>query len=135
MSSEAMNDNPYASPHATSDGASMGASQKEGTDFGTIIWRWENLRIVYNASLTLFVLFLAGVVVPRDSSHPGFWVLVLLGACIANLCFFVGPAIEGYGTHFRFWNPGLTVLLFLMGLGLAALLALACILGYSGAIS
>jgi hypothetical protein len=61
---------------------------------------------------------------------PGYWMVLVIGAFMANLCFLTGPAIEGYGNHFRLWQSGFTIVLFLAGLGLATLLAFACVAGY-----
>jgi hypothetical protein len=53
---------------------------------------WERLRVVYN--LTLAVLVLA--VAQTDWSDPEFTWQLAIAACLANLCFCLGPVTEGY---------------------------------------
>ena len=99
-------------------------------DFGPIIRRWEQLRWLYNAILIGLVLLMTVVGFPQHMVDPAYWVLVVFGGVLANVCFLTGPAIEGYGTYFDFWNPRMTLLLFLAGLGLTAILAMGSIAGF-----
>ena len=118
------NSNPYVAPDTA------GAAAATSTDFAPIIRRWEMLRIYYNGILVSLVLLLTFVVFPRHISVADYWVAIALGGLIANVCFFTGPAIEGYGTYFGLWNRVMTMLLFLAGLGLSTLLALGSIAGF-----
>lgn len=122
--------NPYESPSSASQSVSPSSTPNSGCDFGGIILRWERLRLSYNAFLTSVVLLLTVFVFPVHLADFGYWIAVLIGAFIANLCFFTGPAIEGYGTHFRCWHGAFTIILFLAGLALATLLAIACVVSY-----
>lgn len=117
--------NPYAAPiSATSNIASV--------DFAPIIRRWERLRLYYNAILVSFVLLVTFVRFPGHISDPAYWAKLAFGGLIANLCFLTGPAIEGYGTRFRFWNGVMTIVLFLAGLGFSTFLAIAGIAALTG---
>ena len=120
--------NPYASP-ASGEAATQSpdATSAVSIDFRPIMRRWERLRLWYNGVLIAFVLFLSLIVFPDNATDVGYWARVCFGGLIANVCFLIGPTVEAYGTHFRLWNGGLTILLFLAGLGLTALLALGCI--------
>ena len=117
--------NPYVAPDSDS-------SPIAGVDFAAIIRRWERLRIVYNGILVSLVLLLTFIVFPGHVSDPLYWARIAAGGLLANLCFLTGPAIEGYGTHFRFWNGAMTLLLFLAGLGLSTFLAIGCIAAVTG---
>ena len=110
--------NPYASPP---DAAK--SSDKIGVDFVPILRRWERFRLIYNATLVLLVVALTLAVFPKKATNIRFWASVCFGGGLANLCFFLAPAIEGYGTYLRMWNPTASMLLFVTGLGFTALLA------------
>lgn len=112
--------NPYIAPTAD-DNPKLG--QDEVVDFVPILRRWELLRLFYNGSLILFVLFLSLFIYPEHAAEPGYWVSICFGGVIANICYFVGPAIEGYGARFRVWHGTMTVMLFVGGLGFTGILA------------
>ena len=80
------------------------------------------------------MLFLSLAVFPNNAREPGYWLAVVIGGLVANLCFFTGPALEAYGTRFRLWHPLVTILLFLAGLGFTALLAIASVASFQGPI-
>ena len=117
--------NPYSAP------ASAG-TQIVGVDFTPIIRRWERLRIYYNTILVSFVLLVTFVAFPGKVSDVSYWASVTVGGVIANLLFLTGPAIEGYGTHFRIWHRFMTILLFLAGLGFSTFLAIGAIAALTG---
>lgn len=121
--------NPYAAPPASATTAEDEALRagRPRVEFGPILRRWERLRIYYNGLLISLVLLISFLVVPQHVDKLGYWVAIVFGGVIANLCFLTGPAIEGYGRHFRLWNGILTAMLFLVGLGLSAALAIGCI--------
>ena len=123
--------NPYSSRSSNDDLQHKlpGASQT-GLDFVPIMRRWERLWLYYNGTLILFVLFLSFVAFPDHATDIEYWLVLCVGGVIANLCFLIAPTIEAYGTYFRLWNSAFTILLFLAGLGLTALLALSCIVSY-----
>ncbi len=122
--------NPYASP-STDHGVVQGPPAVDNScDFGKILRRWEPLRLIYNLVLTTLVLLSVIFFSPNHLSNLTFWLAVMLFAAISNLCFFIGPALEGYGTYFQLWHTSFTVVLFLAGLGLAAFLALAFVVAF-----
>jgi hypothetical protein len=116
--------NPYVSPaHGGTPPANDYVDVPNKNNFGTIIRRWERLRILYCAVLIVQTLAQAILITPSLVAWPGFWLAVLFGAFVANLCFFIGPALEVYGTYFGFWKQGFTIVLFVLGLMLTSLLA------------
>ena len=123
--------NPYAAPSAEIGKTGKPTSKEQAFHFDEIIRRWEWLRLVYNAFLVVVVLLLTFASFPILLDDVGFWFCVVFGAFTANLCFFTGPAIEGYGTHFGWWHPAFTIVLFLGGLGLATILAAVSIASYA----
>ena len=114
--------NPYAGPLAEADTAPV------AVDFAEIIRYWEKGRIVYNGVLTLFTLLFTFA-----GSHffdLRYWLSIMVGAVVANTCYFFGPVIEGYGRYFGVWKPYFSRLLFAAGLIFASLLAFLSILTY-----
>ena len=55
---------------------------------------WEKLRVAFNGVLVVVVLLSAGSAL----SEEAFWLFVVQGALLANLCFCLGPVVEGYLT-------------------------------------
>lgn len=106
--------NPYASP-STSDGNAAAVA-----DFSDVFFGWERLRVVYNGVLVSLTL-LCGF---SSLTVPKFWFTAMFGAILSNVCFCVGPVIEGYAT-WLFGRPArwLRWVLFLAGLSLTAALA------------
>jgi len=123
--------NPYESGSIDTEQTQAFVGNDGRCEFGKIIRRWERLRILYNAFLTVVVVTLAIFVFTNVVSDLVFWCCVIVGALIANLCFFTAPAIEGYGTYFGFWHPVFTIILFLVGLGLATLMAIGSVVNYA----
>lgn len=123
--------NPYASPASEAGDAGDAAQAADGCDFGAIIRRWEQLRWYYNGFLTIAVLLATFALDWSLLGDLDYWSSLVAGAIIANLCFFAGPTIEGYGRYLRWWHPVFTIVLFLAGLGLATLLAMGCVLTYA----
>jgi hypothetical protein len=59
-----------------------------------VFFAWETLRLCYNATLIIIALAMGsftGIV----GSHL-FWAPCIYGAFLCNICFCVGPVIEGY---------------------------------------
>jgi hypothetical protein len=114
----------------------MGMNQQavvklDWNDVRRIFLRWERLRIVYNAALiTLVVVLVALLYVPEIE-----WALLgwrcVVGAVVANVCFFAGPAAEAYLYWLGVRNRAVTAVFFLMGLvfsmGLAAITVMSTI--------
>ncbi len=93
-------------------------------DFVPIIYRWEKMRLVYNAVLISFTLIWSCFVSPQLFFDPLFIFQMCVGGVLTNLCFFTGPAIEGYGRYLGFWHLSLSVALFVIGLTFTGLLTL-----------
>jgi hypothetical protein len=99
------------------------------SDVRRIFLRWERLRIVYNAALVVVVMALVAILYEPEIE----WALLgwrcVVGAVIANLCFFAGPAAEAYLNWLGVRNRAVTAIFFLMGLvfslGLAAITVMA----------
>lgn len=125
------NSNPYACDASGGKTEPVPSKDHTSVDFAPILRRWERLRLYYNGFLILVVLLLIVLVFPEHLGDFEFWVCVSFGGLVANLCFLTGPALEGYGTYFRFWNSSFRMLLFLTGLGLTTLLAIFTISNYS----
>ncbi len=102
--------------------------QQVALDFVPILRRWEKFRMVFNAVLITLTLALSLMVDPQRLFTPLYWIQISLGGLITNLCFFTGPAIEGYGRYFNLWNFGLSVALFVVGLLFTCFLATVFIL-------
>ncbi len=106
--------NPYSSPLFEPTDP-IHQSRAVQCDFGPIIWRWEKLRCLYNAVLVPWVLGLAIIFHAHELSSLVFWIEVALAGGVANLCFLIGPAAEGYGAYFGGWRFATTMILFLIG--------------------
>jgi hypothetical protein len=111
--------NPYASP------LSVGEAATSSADFRDVFLGWEWLRVVFNGVLVLLTL-LCGL---GSLAVPKFWATAMFGAVVTNVCFCVGPILEGYAT----WLSGRRVkwlrwVLFLLGQSIAAALACTVIL-------
>lgn len=87
---------------------------------------WELLRLVYNGVLALIVLCLAAAQL-RDGAFRAF---LFRGALGANVCFCLGPVVEGYfvlaGVERRFAR----LVVFLGGVALAGFLTFLAIFGW-----
>lgn len=102
--------------------------QRVIVDFVPIIYRWERMRIVYNAVLIILTALESFFIGPQLMLDPLFLLQVCVGGLISNLCFFTGPAIEGYGRYLGFWNLTLSISLFACGLVFTGLLSLGFII-------
>ena len=124
--------NPFSAPATTDQNAGRKPPEPKQTpvDFGSVIKTWEILRIAYNLIMGAITIALTLVMYPENLLDLVFWFSVVVGALIANLCFLMGPAIEGYGRYFGLWGRPLTGLLFMAGLMVTFLLAWDCIANY-----
>jgi hypothetical protein len=84
---------------------------------------WERLRLVYNATLVLIVLYIAG----HNLGNFEFRVFVLEAAVAANLCFCAGPVAEGYLSLLGANRRVVRWLLFIPGTLLGCLLTVAAL--------
>lgn len=124
--------NPFASPEST-EGADFSGGKGLSADdkcriLGQLFWRWEKLRIAFNAVLTLEVvvlfLFLAGT----GPSPIGnlLWLEALadlvVGCLAANLFFLLGHYVNAYLFWLGFRRRIYTAIIFLAGLLIAVVL-------------
>jgi small-conductance mechanosensitive channel len=125
--------NPFASPQST-EGADFSGGKGLSADdkcrlLGQLFWRWEKLRVVFNAVLTLEVvvlfLFLAATGPTLIGSLLSLRTLVdLVAGCLAaNLFFLLGHYINAYLFWLGFRRRIYTAIIFLAGLAIAVVLA------------
>lgn len=110
--------NPYA-PSVVDVEHAESANEHFDLDFGSILKRWEKLRIVYNLVLipwTIALLFFS-------NAHPATVLLLPVAAIAANVLYLLGPVTEAYLTWFGFWRFWMTVVLFLAGLAFTGVAA------------
>ena len=115
--------NPYQPSSEVAESHAEGPIARHQVDFVPILRRWEKFRLTYNIVLICLTLFLSVLLVPQLLPRPLYWMQLTLGGLVTNLCFFTGPALEGYGRYFRIWNLGMSVALFGFGLLFSCLLA------------
>ena len=92
--------------------------------------RWERLRLADNGLLVPLVIVFTFGVYPQHASDLLFWVAVMAGGVVANVCFLASPTIEGYMTWFGMWRAAYTRLLIVAGTGFTALLAVGAIVTF-----
>jgi len=97
-------------------------------DVRRIFVRWEMLRIAYNAALAALVIILVALLHDVETDWPELGRLCVVGAVVANVCFFAGPLAEVYLNWLGVRSRGVTVILFSMGtvfaMGLASIAVL-----------
>ena len=90
-----------------------------------VFLRWERWRLIYNLALVGLVITLAIAWGDGNSNWAHFAVECVLGAVVANLCYFAGPITVAYlqwlGIHHRAITP------FLFGCGLVLTIGLAVV--------
>jgi hypothetical protein len=119
-----LDQNPYAAPSLDEPLPLVKNASGEPTA-REVFLAWEKLRLYYNAILAGLSLFLG---LPRLASS-GFWYTLFQGALIANLCFCLGVALEGYAALFGIPRRPMRLLLFFLGTCLAGGLAVLAIAG------
>ena len=80
--------------------------------------------------LVFFVLLFTFRVHSERIFDLRYWLSILFGAFVSNVCFFLGPALEGYGHFFGVWSPRLSKVMFYVGLIFTALVAILCVITY-----
>ncbi|MCY2932080.1 MAG: hypothetical protein NTV86_21825 [Planctomycetota bacterium] len=76
---------------------------------GRVIVTWEKLRLVYNA-----IGFFPAVLIVMIPTLYQPLVKLAVWAILANLCFCLGPLVDGYLTWFGFRRKAVTVVLFVI---------------------
>lgn len=113
-------DNPYAAP---AEAEIAYAPFPPGESAKEVFLAWERLRVIYNLIL-VGVSLLVGMARLTELS---FWYFLIEGAVGANLCFCVGPVVEGYLTLIGINRDGSRMLLFVLGTIASCLVAAAAI--------
>lgn len=90
-------------------------SEEWPVDEAGMVARWERLRIVYNAILTVEVLVLTVPMFRMTWGHRSFLVELILGAVGANLCYCAGPVINFYFHWANIRGRAVTTVLFVIG--------------------
>jgi hypothetical protein len=122
-------ESPYASPQADPcprpsaftgghiiDEATLPIYERRLVNLALVAVAWEKLRIWYNAVLA--VVALLGLVVIDASLLLDMQAMktMVFAAIAANVCFCVGPLVEGYVTWFFGKLPGLRAVIFAIGI-------------------
>lgn len=89
---------------------------------------WEKLRLVYIVTLGAATVALSFVDRPLLLYSFKFWAEVGVGAVVANLCYFAGPAIETYATWLGVRTPWIRPTLFVLGTLFTFLLAVCMVM-------
>lgn len=98
------------------------SAEDTSADSATAVFlAWEKLRVVYNLALVLVTLLVGSVGFYAGS----FWATAVVGAIIANICYCLGPCLEGYLALIGWPRRETRQFLFLVGTLLAAFLAAA----------
>lgn len=121
--------NPYAAPSAPA----RPSTDRPGAVGLELFLRWEKLRVLYNAILGVETLVLLGTIRPSvKGGTPALleWLAVLCFA--ANVCYCVGPVLDGYAHLIGLRGRSVTGVLFGLGTSFSILLALAAIVSMSG---
>jgi hypothetical protein len=120
-----MSANPFANPPVDSTPPTSVVSQASRSEFmemaRTTFLAWEKLRVVYVVVLGVLTLLLTG---PRIIEID-ILVALLFGGFVANVCYFAGPIVETYVRFLGYRGNVLRWLLFITGLVLTAILAVA----------
>jgi hypothetical protein len=99
-----------------------------------IFLRWEWLRIAYNAALAAAVIGLVASQYDEDTDWQELVRVCVVGAVVANVCYFAGPVAEAYLHWLGVRIRGITVMLFSMGLVFALGLATVAVLSTLGSL-
>ena len=116
-------DNPYTAPSTAPD---VSTTDHESSEFRLFL-RWEKLRLLYNGIL-LAVTLLALLASPTPRIGRAHLFVSLAALCTAaNVCYCLGPIINGYAYWFGLRNNLVTVFLFSAGTLFSIFLALGAI--------
>lgn len=118
-----MTDNPYTSPISDSGIESSSADEEPLGRIGRRVFlAWEKLRLVYIGILAAVTI--AFVLPDLDNTIFAieFWSMGIFGAIGANVCYFIGPAIETYVTWLGYRGKWLRWILFQVGTVFSSLL-------------
>jgi cytochrome c oxidase subunit IV len=118
--------NPYSSPLAE-----PGQPAPSGEPLRQIAHRtflaWERLRVIYIVVLGALTLLLGW----QSFGSFDYWVTVVGGAVVANVCFFAGPIVETYVSWLGYQGKWLRTSLLMIGTIFSCLLAVAALAMYA----
>ena len=121
----ATTENPYQPPEAKLVDSAADEILDRYSRIGKLVVGWEKLRLLYNIILGTFVLLLLGIAFQYvRSSILDIIPRVVLGGIFANLCFCVGPILNGYLAWIGWGHPFIRPTLFVSGTVLTMLLAI-----------
>jgi len=120
-------ENPYSSPPALSVSPPDSVPSTFGGIARSTFLAWEKLRLVYVGLLAAVTLLLAALDPSRSFTSLRFWIPVVEGAVVANVCYFAGPIIETYVTWLGFRGRWLRYTLFVLGTLFSIMLAFGAI--------
>ena len=115
--------NPYASPSAAIKGSTKDPEPSELR----LLLRWEKLRILYNTILAAVTVVTLLIAFPRSMTLSGLFFALAVLCFGANVCFCLGPVLDGYARRMGMRDKAVTILIFVFGTGFAVLLALAAL--------
>ena len=127
--------NPYSTPSSFRGDSQTKSAVKPDlqSDSLSVIARrtffdWEKLRVFYIAILTIvsIVALLCGKSLSQHRME--YWVELVFGVVVANLCYFLAPILETYVSWLGLPTRGLRIALFIAGTLFAGLLAVVTIL-------
>jgi hypothetical protein len=118
--------NPYSSPLAE-PGKPVPSGQPLREIARATFLAWERLRMIYIAVLGVLTLLLGW----GSFGSFEYWLTVVGGAVVANVCFFAGPIVETYVTWLGYQGKWLRTSLFLIGTIFSCILAFAALAIYA----
>jgi hypothetical protein len=118
--------NPYAPP-------SSSIQQLPRIDSGKpeflLFFRWEKLRLLYNAILGVeSIVSLVAYPPPQPPAEVVFWLVILAG--LANLCFCLGPVLDGYAHWIGLRSRVTSMVIFTVGTVFSAFVAYFVLLNF-----
>jgi hypothetical protein len=109
--------NPYLPPHNTSEKTSRPEAVSEALNqiAVPVFLAWEKLRLVYVGLLAGLTILLSLLDITHMLLAVDFWIDVVAGAVITNVCYFAGPAVETYVAWLGYRPQWLRMTLFVTG--------------------
>ena len=117
-----LNQNPYQAPIGTKRELKDSIKPNGSVEFRSLVMKWEKYRLIYNVALvaTTILGMMAFQVSPLQA---GLWIIIFLGACVANILFMLGPSFDGYLQVAGLRHPLCGLFIFGCGTLLAVILA------------
>jgi hypothetical protein len=120
--------NPYEPPSAP-----LEAKKTESQRYDLRLFLdWEKLRLLYNAILGVETLLLLMVMPPARGKIIAVGAQLVMACLAANLCYCLGPVLNGYSELIGFRGRAVTIVIFSLGMIVAMFLALLSSISWSG---